>query len=150
MLRRAPLALLLVAGLVACATEQPAGVEQGASWGWSLRTSESRGRRPSAKGCQVPAQQRVAAAAAGLRLLLPGSSAFLCSLLEFFVCPAAAQDRELLLSFKAGITNWEEVQAAWGLVGWTECTARDCTPVCSWTGIECDPYHVPNNHVTGL
>ena len=65
-----------------------------------------------------------------------------------FACPAA--ERELLLSFKAGITNWEEVQAAWGLVGWTECTATDCTPVCSWTGVKCDPYHIPNSHVTQL
>lgn len=63
-------------------------------------------------------------------------------------CPAA--ERALLLSFKAGISNWEEVEAAWGLVGWTECTANDCTPVCSWTGVSCDPYHIPNSRVTQL
>lgn len=49
----------------------------------------------------------------------------------------AASERELLLSFKAQITNWEEAAAARGLAGWCEDGAA-CISVCSWSGVECN------------
>ncbi|KAL4419698.1 hypothetical protein ABPG75_006796 [Micractinium tetrahymenae] len=51
-------------------------------------------------------------------------------------------EKELLLTFRDGITNWAEVQVAWGLDGW--CTGDDAgcvQPVCTWGGVECSPYH---------
>jgi hypothetical protein len=50
-----------------------------------------------------------------------------------------AAEKELLLTFREGIANWEEAQAAWGLNGW--CTKagddEDCVaPVCTWGGVE--------------
>lgn len=52
-------------------------------------------------------------------------------------------EKELLLTFRDGITNWAEVQAAWALPGW--CTGDDAgclSSVCTWGGVECNPYHV--------
>lgn len=54
-------------------------------------------------------------------------------------CPPPARrpaEREVLLQFKDGITNWAAVQASWQLKGWTPCTPANCLPVCSWGGIE--------------
>lgn len=48
-----------------------------------------------------------------------------------------AAEKELLLTFRDGIVNWAEVQAAWGLDGW--CTGVDAgcrAPVCTWGGVE--------------
>lgn len=45
-------------------------------------------------------------------------------------------EREVLLAFRLGFTNWPEVQAAWGLAGWTPCRPDSCAPVCSWGGVE--------------
>lgn len=62
-------------------------------------------------------------------------------------------ERELLLTFKAGITNWDEVQAAWGLDGWQSCSTgpKECLSACTWGGVECNPYHRhQGNHVTAL
>ena len=52
-------------------------------------------------------------------------------------CPHAPTpaEREALLSFKAGITNWDEAAAARGLAGWDA-----AAPVCTWSGIECSPF----------
>ncbi|KAI7843216.1 hypothetical protein COHA_003196 [Chlorella ohadii] len=46
-------------------------------------------------------------------------------------------NRELLLSFKAGITNWPEAAAARGLVGWCD-NGIACANACSWSGVQCD------------
>lgn len=46
-------------------------------------------------------------------------------------------ERELLLSFKRGISNWEEAAAARGLAGWCDDGAA-CISVCSWSGVQCD------------
>lgn len=72
-----------------------------------------------------------------------GTLAALCVAVKFnqsttrpaFSFPAA--ERELLLSFKAQITNWEEAAAARGLAGWCEDGAA-CISVCSWSGVECN------------
>ncbi|PRW33901.1 serine threonine- kinase [Chlorella sorokiniana] len=50
---------------------------------------------------------------------------------------ATASERELLLSFKAGISNWPEAAAARGLVGWCDDGAA-CISVCSWSGVQCN------------
>ncbi|KAI3430353.1 hypothetical protein D9Q98_004948 [Chlorella vulgaris] len=63
---------------------------------------------------------------------------------------AADDDRQVLLDFKAGITNWDVVAAARGLAGWSPCTPDDCMPVCSWDGIRCDPYAPIGNQITTL
>lgn len=47
-------------------------------------------------------------------------------------------ERELLLTFRDGIANWAEVQAAWGLAGWADCTSAACAPVCTWGGVACE------------
>ncbi|KAI3425130.1 hypothetical protein D9Q98_008902 [Chlorella vulgaris] len=61
-------------------------------------------------------------------------------------------EAELLLTFKAGITNWDEVAAERNLQGWTFCAGRQCLPVCNWSGIECSPFHTHDsgNFVTAL
>lgn len=56
-------------------------------------------------------------------------------------CAPAATEAELLLTFKAGITNWDAVQADRGWGGW-DCAGAGCTPVCSWGGVTCNSYHV--------
>ena len=44
--------------------------------------------------------------------------------------------------FKAGIENWEEVAADRKWNGWDCASGADCTPVCAWGGVTCNPYHV--------
>lgn len=59
------------------------------------------------------------------------------SALTFIYWPEHGAEKELLLTFRDGITNWAEVQAAWGLDGW--CTGDDVgckAPVCTWGGVE--------------
>lgn len=60
--------------------------------------------------------------------------------------------RQLLLDFKAGISNWDAVAASRRLAGWSPCTlGGECVPVCRWGGILCDPYEYPAaNQVTTL
>lgn len=55
---------------------------------------------------------------------------------------AAPAEADLLLTFKAGIENWDEVAADRRWNGWDCATGADCTPVCSWGGVTCNPYHV--------
>ncbi|KAL4437815.1 hypothetical protein ABPG77_005727 [Micractinium sp. CCAP 211/92] len=61
-------------------------------------------------------------------------------------------EKELLLTFRDGISNWDEVQAAWGLDGWCRGADAGCrAPVCTWGGVECSPYHShEGNYVTHL
>lgn len=55
---------------------------------------------------------------------------------------AAPAEADLLLTFKAGIENWDEVAADRRWNGWDCATGANCTPVCSWGGVTCNPYHV--------
>ena len=97
------------------------------------------GLRMTAVSPPVTCLHRVARAAALPRLASPCHSP-----------PTCAADRALLLTFKAGITNWAEVQAARQLAGWTPCTPADCTPVCTWGGVQCDPFTGNGDSVTTL
>eukprot|EP00887_Chlorella_sp_A99_P007439 scaffold2.g7439.t1 len=50
-------------------------------------------------------------------------------------------ERDILLEFRNGITNWAAVQASRKLAGWTECvpsTPATCKSVCTWGGVRCD------------
>ena len=57
------------------------------------------------------------------------------------VLPSPAE-ADLLLTFKAGIDNWDEVVADRKWDGWDCASGADCTPVCAWGGVTCNPYHV--------
>lgn len=55
--------------------------------------------------------------------------------------PRPPAERNLLLNFKAGITNWDEAAAANGLTGWQPCgDSPVCPSACSWSGVECSPW----------
>jgi hypothetical protein len=58
---------------------------------------------------------------------------------------AIAAEEALLLAFKAGITNWDEAAAAWGLVGW-----EHGVPVCTWSGTQCSPFVQQGSRVTAM
>lgn len=46
-------------------------------------------------------------------------------------------EETLLLTFKDGISNWDEAAAARKLQGWTACNVDpNCLPICSWSGVE--------------
>lgn len=60
--------------------------------------------------------------------------------------PCPSPNADILLGFKARISNWEAVQAARGLRGWSQCPDPDCLLVCSWGGVQCDA----RNHVYKL
>ena len=62
-------------------------------------------------------------------------------------CPSCHKRAEegILLAFKAGITNWDGVAAAWGLAGW-----EPGVPVCTWGGIQCSPFVEQGSRVTGM
>ena len=57
----------------------------------------------------------------------------------------SAADDDILLNFKAGITNWEEAAASWPIPGWTR-----GVPICTWGGVDCSPYIAQGNRVTEL
>ena len=56
--------------------------------------------------------------------------------------PPSPAEAGLLLTFKAGIENWDEVAAERKWDGWDCASGADCTPVCAWGGVTCNPYHV--------
>lgn len=93
-----------------------------------------------------------AALGPGRRRLLPANAAGRSGrALRALSTPA---DEELLLEFKSYIDNWDEVAAAWPLVGWTACNvssaASTCLPVCAWGAVECDPFEGSGNVVTAV
>ena len=66
-------------------------------------------------------------------------------------------ERDILLSFKAGITNWDEAAAARNIAGWSACNgsaadqAAGCIPVCNWGGVYCSPFEAQDgDRVTEL
>eukprot|EP00887_Chlorella_sp_A99_P005023 scaffold4.g5023.t1 len=64
---------------------------------------------------------------------------------------AREYERQILLEFKHNMSNWEEVAAARGLHGWTECLPGSCLPVCTWGGVQCAADNgADGNHVTTL
>lgn len=105
--------------------------------GWAPNSSRA---APSGKGGrQGPRQPGARYAPAGATAArpppLPPPAAWpACRLLP----PLRAEG--ILLAFRDAIDNWEDVYEGRRLQGWAACKPGSCVPVCSWSGVTCDPY----------
>lgn len=66
---------------------------------------------------------------------------------------ALPAERAILLKFRDGITNWAEVKAARGYVGWEDCvvaSGEGCQTLCSWSGVVCGSGSDNSGSVTQL
>lgn len=98
---------------------------------WKGRAS---GATAAGRGVPPPAVCPPGATAARPPPLPPPAAWPACRLLP----PLRAEG--ILLAFRNAIDNWEDVYEGRQLQGWAACEPGRCVPVCSWSGVTCDPY----------